>query len=68
MPAVNVSAPETVDAKMTKSILEDHGVGAAASLVSLQGKTDLVGVPARPIKSLYTAILCSKKILSLTMP
>lgn len=33
MHAVNVSAPETIDANMTKSILEDHGVGAAASLV-----------------------------------
>lgn len=31
--AVNVSVPETVDAKMTKSVLEEHDLGASASLV-----------------------------------
>ena len=30
---VNVSVPDSVDADMTKSVLEEHGVGASASLV-----------------------------------
>lgn len=32
---MNVSVPESVDAEMTKSVLQDHGVGASASLVSI---------------------------------
>ena len=33
-PAVNVSVPDEVDAKLTKSILDANGMGSSASMVS----------------------------------
>lgn len=32
-PAVNVSVPDEVDAKLTKSILDANGMGSSASMV-----------------------------------